>query len=596
ERLGDPNLAHALQRARPEAGVKEVKDRVLDPADILRDWQPFLRLGPVEWLVRRLAGEADEVPARIDEGIERVGLARRLAAAARAIDMSPRRMAIERIPGLVEFDILRKHDGQLVARHRNCTAGRAVDHRDGRTPVALTRDAPVPKAILDGALPPARRLGAADYFGLRLLGRQSIEELRVDRDPVSILRLFADWLGSELRARRDNALDRQVVPGREFEIPLVVAGNPEDRPGPVVHQYEVRDIYREPPLGIEGVNDFDACSEALFFGRFQFRGASSPGLALGDELGGLRIGRSDQLGNRVVRGDRDEARAEDRVRAGREYLDGINRRDGGCKAETEIKALALADPVLLHQSDLVGPIVEGLEAVEQVVGEVGDLQEPLRELAPLDRGSGAPALSVDHLLVGEHRHVDRVPIDLALLAIDQADIEQVEEERLLLPVIGRVTGRELAIPVQREANALELFAHRPDVGPGPFARMHLALHRRILGRHSERVPTHWVEHFMALHAAVAGDHVAHRVVADVAHVDAPRRIGEHLPHVGLRLVAGAIGGKAPRLFPPLLPAAVSRARVEAPAGHARNYPRTAARRRSRARVRMISSSFWTVAA
>jgi hypothetical protein len=55
-------------------------------------------------------------------------------------------------------------------------------------------------------------------------------------------------------------------------------------------------------------------------------------------------------------------------------------------------------------------LVERAEAVEQLLGEVGDLQEPLVELAPLDQRAGAPAAAVDHLLVGEHGHVDRVPV------------------------------------------------------------------------------------------------------------------------------------------------------------------------------------------
>ena len=42
-------------------------------------------------------------------------------------------------------------------------------------------------------------------------------------------------------------------------------------------------------------------------------------------------------------------------------------------------------------------------------------------------------------------------------------------------------------------------------------------------------------------------HVAHRVIADMAHVDAPRGIGEHLQHVGLGLVAVAVGAEERRL-------------------------------------------------
>jgi len=51
------------------------------------------------------------------------------------------------------------------------------------------------------------------------------------------------------------------------------------------------------------------------------------------------------------------------------------------------------------------------QVVEQVVAVLGDLEKPLRELAPLDRRAGAPAAAVDHLLVGEHRLVDRIPIE-----------------------------------------------------------------------------------------------------------------------------------------------------------------------------------------
>ena len=96
------------------------------------------------------------------------------------------------------------------------------------------------------------------------------------------------------------------------------------------------------------------------------------------------------------------------------------------------------------------------EPVEQLLGEIGDLEEPLAELAPLDQRARAPAAAVDHLLVGEHGHVDRVPIDLALLAIDQARLVKVEEQRLLVAVISGLAGGELAAPVEREAEPLQL--------------------------------------------------------------------------------------------------------------------------------------------
>ena len=75
---------------------------------------------------------------------------------------------------------------------------------------------------------------------------------------------------------------------------------------------------------------------------------------------------------------------------------------------------------------------------------VGDLEEPLRQLALLDQRAGAPAAAVDHLLVGEHGLVDRVPVHLRLLALDQPGLEEVEEHLLLVLVVGRVAGRDLA--------------------------------------------------------------------------------------------------------------------------------------------------------
>src|SRR5205085_7110337 len=78
---------------------------------------------------------------------------------------------------------------------------------------------------------------------------------------------------------------------------------------------------------------------------------------------------------------------------------------------------------------------------------------------------------------------------------------------------------------------------------------------------------HGMEHLVTLHPPIAGDDVAHRIVADVPHVDAPRRIGKHLEDVGLGLVAPAICAETALLGPSLLPATIGRARVEAPVTH-----------------------------
>src|SRR5215469_1544445 len=78
-------------------------------------------------------------------------------------------------------------------------------------------------------------------------------------------------------------------------------------------------------------------------------------------------------------------------------------------------------------------------------------------------------------------------------------------------------------------------------------------HRRVLGRQAERVPAHRMQHVEALRALVARDDVAHRVVADVADVQFPRRIGKHLEHVIFRARRVGLDLEALALAPDPLP-------------------------------------------
>src|SRR5881628_763326 len=70
-------------------------------------------------------------------------------------------------------------------------------------------------------------------------------------------------------------------------------------------------------------------------------------------------------------------------------------------------------------------------------------------------------------------------------------------------------------------------------------------------------------HIVAARAHEAGEHVAHRVVAHVPHVDAPRRIGEHLQHVVFRARVVVRGFEDAALVPHLLPARLGLAGVVA---------------------------------
>ncbi len=193
-------------------------------------------------------------------------------------------------------------------------------------------------------------------------------------------------------------------------------------------------------------------------------------------------------------------------------------------------------------------------ASQQFLGIVGDLEEPLRQFALLDDRAGAPAAAVDDLLVGEHGVVDRIPVDLRFLARDQPGGEEIQEQLLLMPVIGGIAGGDLARPVERQAHRLELRAHRRrywrrSISAG-CVLFCIAAFSAGMPNASQPIGCRTLK---PLRALVARHDVAHRVVAHMPHVDAPGRIGEHLEHVIVRPRIDALGREHLAVGPDFLP-------------------------------------------
>jgi hypothetical protein len=437
--------------------------------------------------------------------------------------------------GHVEGDVLGQDDGQLVGGNFDRAAGRAVDDRYRAAPVALARDAPVAQAIDGRALARAGRLDPSDGLGLGGLDVQPVQEVGVvDQAGTDI----GFVVHGEVVARALGANDRdhrQVVFSGEVQIALVMRRAGEDGARAVFRQDEVGDPDRNLGAG-EGMDGLQPGVPADLLGLFDVGLGRAALAAFGDEVGDVRIGVGQLFRNRMIRRQTQEAGSEQSVWTGGVDLDAVvvagRRRPGPFPGH--LQTLGPADPVLLHQPDLFRPAVQGLQPVDQVVGIVGDAQEPLVQLALLDDGAGTPATPVDDLFIGQNGVVDRVPVDDPVLAIDQTAPIQLQEPGLLLAIVFRVAGGELARPVQRQTQELQLFAHVGDVGIGPALGVDAALHGRVLGRHAESVPAHRVQDVEALGALGPRDHVAHHIVAGVTHVDGARRIGEHLQHIVFR--------------------------------------------------------------
>ena len=194
------------------------------------------------------------------------------------------------------------------------------------------------------------------------------------------------------------------------------------------------------------------------------------------------------------------------------------------------------------------------------------LEVPLLERARLDEAAAALAVPVDHLLVREHGLVDGTPLDRRVLLVGESALVQLQEDPLRPAVVLGLVRRELARPVDRPAHPLHLPADRGDVALGHLARMAALADRGVLGGQAERVVAHRVQHGEAGPTALMAEHVAHRVVLDVPHVQLARWVRQHLEHVrgrraarvrvdGIRRLEGALG------LPQLLPARLDRPRV-----------------------------------
>ncbi len=151
------------------------------------------------------------------------------------------------------------------------------------------------------------------------------------------------------------------------------------------------------------------------------------------------------------------------------------------------------------------------------------------------------------------------PVDWPLLAVAEVVRDELLEEPLRPAVEGRLVRRDLPLPVDRPAEALHLGAHRLDVALDRLARMTALADRRVLGRQPERVPAHGPHDVPAAAAAHVGLDVAHRVVEDVAHVEArARRVRQHLELVpvvlGRRRARNRVRDvEGPRVLPDALP-------------------------------------------
>ena len=576
ERLLEVDVPGVLQHHRHEARVEQVQHGVLVAADVARDWQPAPRERGVERHVLALgAGIAQEVPCAIEEGVTHIGLAARRGAALWTRRVIPLLVARERAHARVvrpEVVDLGQEHRQLRLGHGHGAARIAVDDRDRRAPVALTRDAPVVQPVVHHRRRRLHRGELGDDGRLGRIHRESGEARRVDDTAAVGARegtLAKRGIVALARAG-DDARDREVVQPRELEVALIVPRHSHDRPRAVLHQHVVGNPDRH-RLAARRIARVRAGEDAtLLLGRLaahqvlfpRARHVLAHGLAL--------LVARDRRDEWVLRGEHEVRGAVDRVRARREHGDldcarrqlvrstGRHRRAAGERrhvlhGEHEVRPLGLADPVALGALGALRPI-EPVEVGEQPAGVVGDPEEPLLQDALLHHRAAPLARAGDHLLVGKHGLVEWAPVDGRLLLVREPPFEELQEDPLRPLVVAGVRRRELVPPVHHQAGALELPAEVGDVARNQLGRVDADLDREVLGVDAEGVVADRLEDCVPLQPLESSMDVVAREREEVAHVEPLRtRVREHHQCVVRPLARGQVGLVGARALPVRLP-------------------------------------------
>ena len=380
--------------------------------------------------------------------------------------------------------------------------------------------------------------------GNRIGFAQTIECTRIDVWTVTRRRDAGHRGVSRLVGRNiDNHANWEVKLESEIEVALIVRRDSHDGTRAVIGEHVVRRPNRDGftvdrvrrRVPEEHSRFRSSCVLTLYFSLFL-----DVLQICGERLTNVRFGGDNELARQVrIGGDNHERRPEQRVGPGCEHR---NLSFATVDREDDLGALGPADPVALHRENLGGPgCFEPFKVIEEPIRVIGDAEVPLGELLFDDHRTAAIARAVGkYLLVGEHRLIDRVPVDPRIFAVGETLVVQLQEEPLVPLVVLGVRRVQHATPVEGGRVALHRRALLGDVVVGPFARVDTPLDGGVFRGQAERVPADRVKDAVASKSPVACEHIAECVHLSVSHVEVPRRVGKHVKNVFVRTVVWRI--------------------------------------------------------
>ena len=247
---------------------------------------------------------------------------------------------------------------------------------------------------------------------------------------------------------------------------------------------------------------------------------------------GLSVRRGYLLHEAVFRGEHHVGRSEEGVRPRGVHPDHVLPPFHG---EIDVGPFALPDPVPLHGLDGFRPF-ERIETFEETISVFGDPQDPLPERAFLHRvvppfGPRSFRRGED-LLVGEDGPELLAVPDRDFVHIGESLLVELEEDPLGPSVVFCGVGGHFAVPIVREPEGFDLLSEPIDVRFGGGAGMGAGLYGVILGRQTEAVEPHGMEHRVPVHPEIPAVDIGGGVSFGMTDVEPRgRRVGEHVEDV-----------------------------------------------------------------
>ena len=220
----------------------------------------------------------------------------------------------------------------------------------------------------------------------------------------------------------------------------------------VAHQYIVAYPYRHLFAG-ERMGNLQASIHALLFHRRDIRFRHATMLTLVDECSKRGITLCSAGCQRMLGSDCNESDTHDGVGTCGIYpqlvLFSIQ-----LIRESEAHTIALANPVALHGLNLFRPAFQLIQVSKQLLGILGNAHEIHRDVALFHQRAGTPAAPINHLFIGQHGMIHRIPVYRRRLLVNQPFLKQACEQPLLPAVIIRFASRHFARPVDAKSQAL----------------------------------------------------------------------------------------------------------------------------------------------